>query len=167
MINQFSLLAWNIRGAGNDEAKRHVADLCREHRPDVFFVLERHVPFESVRSSWDFLGYDSTEIMDPDGFSGGIWVLWKSHRLHVHILSSMHQCITFMVNGNSSNPWMCSTVYASPSTVIREQLWNHLRDLSTQYNQPRLSFFSNSSLNSKTYSTGCPAFVGEGGIFSL
>lgn len=74
-FNNISILSWNIRGAANCMAKRHVKDLVRKYHPTFFFVLETYVQFSVMASFWRGLGYSAIAVVEVAGHAGGIWVL--------------------------------------------------------------------------------------------
>ncbi|KAJ4844892.1 hypothetical protein Tsubulata_016465, partial [Turnera subulata] len=93
--NYMELIVWNFRGAGGREFARCFRDLCSQHHPEVVFLFEVRIFGERAgRVSMQF-GFDSAVRMDPVGFSGGIWVLWKSNVVQLRQWGSHLQCLTF------------------------------------------------------------------------
>lgn len=68
----FSILSWNVRGASNDMAKRHIKELIRKHKPKLIFLIETHVQFAKVRNFWQRVGYIPIHIVEAQGHYGGI-----------------------------------------------------------------------------------------------
>jgi hypothetical protein len=47
-----TILSWNIRGAQNNNARRHLKELMRKHNPTLMAIYETHVPFSRLSSFW-------------------------------------------------------------------------------------------------------------------
>jgi len=45
-----TILSWNIRGAHNNNARRHLKELMRKHNPTFMAIYESHVPFGRLSS---------------------------------------------------------------------------------------------------------------------
>jgi hypothetical protein len=67
-----SILSWNIRGAQNNTARRHLKDLIRRFTPTFFAILETHVPFARLSNFWSNNGYSPVHIIEASGHLGGI-----------------------------------------------------------------------------------------------
>jgi len=67
-----SILSWNIRGAYNNNAKRHLKDMTRKHNPTFMASYETHIPFARLSSFWTNIGYTPVHIIEANGHSGGI-----------------------------------------------------------------------------------------------
>lgn len=53
----FSVLSWNVRGAYNDNSKRHIKELIIKYRPNLIFIMETHIYLIKLRifgKEWDF-----------------------------------------------------------------------------------------------------------------
>lgn len=68
-FNNFTILAWNIRGAFGRERKRHIRDLVRLHHPSIFVVFETHGLFAKAAKSWSSLHYKPLIIHEAFGSS--------------------------------------------------------------------------------------------------
>lgn len=128
MIFPFS--QWNIRGASNDTAKRHIKDLIRKHRPTIIFIMETHIPFDKVKNFWQRVGNLHIHVVEAQGHSGGIWVLIQiGHNLNINVWEYSNHSISLDIKVGSQN-WICIAVYASPNSTIRDTFWSHLCNLS-------------------------------------
>ena len=47
-FNDFSVLSWNVRGAGSKVGRRHINNLANKFNPYIFIVLETHIPFSKA-----------------------------------------------------------------------------------------------------------------------
>ena len=72
------------------------------------------------------LGFPSFEIVDANGFSGGLWLLWDNSKFHIDIIGTTDQSISVCVRGAGYNPWLFTFIYASPCIAKRRKLWDYL-----------------------------------------
>ncbi|KAJ1433224.1 Endonuclease/exonuclease/phosphatase superfamily [Sesbania bispinosa] len=114
-FSDFSILAWNIKGARSSRGKRYVKELISSHRPSVCFILETHCPFNLEENFWHNLGFDLMALVEAQNHSEGVWILKdRSVTCRLDVID----------HGNTS--WIGSTVYASPVPTSRENLWMHI-----------------------------------------
>lgn len=71
-FKEVSLLSWNIWGAHNRKAKRHMTELIRKFKPTFLIIMETHVAFSKTRSFWNKVGYGLVDLVEAQGQSGGI-----------------------------------------------------------------------------------------------
>lgn len=136
-FNHITILSWNIKGAANGKAKRHVKDLIRKLHPTLFFILETHVQFRVVATFWRNLGYKPVAIVEASGQAGGIWVLNSDDEIDIEILDLFHQAVSFKISKDDKS-WICSAVCASPIPSIRSTLWDHLTTIRSSFGLPWL-----------------------------
>ncbi|MCH82244.1 RNA-directed DNA polymerase (Reverse transcriptase) [Trifolium medium] len=125
-----SFLSWNIRGAQNNNARRHLKELIRRYNPTFLAILETHVPFANLSTFWNNNGYTPVHIIEAQGHSGGIWLLRLTNsNIHPTVLFTNQYSITFTINrGNATTT--CTSIYASPNSSLRPALWNYLSNIS-------------------------------------
>lgn len=71
----FNILSWNCRGVGTDTFKRVYASLIKDHKPRILVLMETYILRDHTKIVSESLGFDSLVQVDPNGFSGVIWVL--------------------------------------------------------------------------------------------
>ncbi|KAI9070704.1 hypothetical protein K1719_047332 [Acacia pycnantha] len=81
----------------------------------------------TVRASQ--LGFSNMELIDCEGYSGGIWCLWNPSIASISVLERHHQFIHLQVNATKGHSWTLTVVYASPSCISRRVLWDNLSRL--------------------------------------
>ncbi|XP_074267339.1 uncharacterized protein LOC141590668 [Silene latifolia] len=84
------------------------------------------------------LGYDGHFRVDTIGFSGGIWLYWRTNVVDVSLVTKHHQFLTVEVTRLGENLWFFTAVYASPNPSNRKELWSELEYYARQNNQPWL-----------------------------
>ncbi|GLT69081.1 hypothetical protein SLA2020_412600 [Shorea laevis] len=104
VMNSFSdvawsmkVISWNCRGATNNEFKRNAMEIIREHNPGIFIIMETKLAGDRAVEVARSLGLPKWELVDADGYVGGIWVLWDDSRFSVDILSKGSQVIHALV----------------------------------------------------------------------
>lgn len=135
-FKDFTLLSWNIRGAHNNRAKRHIKDLIRKFQPCIFIVIETHITFSRTKAFWYGIGYSPVQVVEAHGHSGGLWVLRNNgSNVIVSTLDVHPHAITFKLELGGRS-WVCTGVYASPVPANRPHLWQHLRNLRSTISDP-------------------------------
>ncbi|KAI9111593.1 hypothetical protein K1719_017283 [Acacia pycnantha] len=106
-----------------------VRDLKSHDHLDFIAIMETRCAKESsvVRASQ--LGFSNMELIDCEGYSGGIWCLWNPSIASISVLERHHQFIHLQVNGTTGHSWTLTVVYASPSCISRRVLWDNLSRL--------------------------------------
>ncbi|KAI9072555.1 hypothetical protein K1719_045486 [Acacia pycnantha] len=126
------VLGYNVGNAEFQGAKRFpalVRDLKSHYHLDFIAIVETRCAKESsvVRASQ--LGFSNMELIDCEGYSGGIWCLWNPSIASISVLERHHQFIHLQVNGTTGHSWTLTVVYASPSCISRRVLWDNLSRL--------------------------------------
>ncbi|XP_019459941.1 PREDICTED: uncharacterized protein LOC109359701 [Lupinus angustifolius] len=128
-FQNFNIISWNVRGAISSNGLRHVRELIRKYQPSVFIVLETHCQFRDAEGFWNGLGFKAGGIVEAFGHVGGIWVLIVvSSLVTCTVIDVFHQAISVKFE-SPGREWICTAVYASPSLLIRELLWEHVLTL--------------------------------------
>ncbi|KAI9112778.1 hypothetical protein K1719_016281 [Acacia pycnantha] len=100
--------------------------------------LISHQPVDELMSDQDKeasisranqLGFSHMELMDGEGYSGGIWCFWEPTISHVAVLERHHQYMHLQITRTIGLPWYLTIVYASPVNASRRTLWSNLSQL--------------------------------------
>ncbi|KAK2665274.1 hypothetical protein Ddye_003848 [Dipteronia dyeriana] len=71
------------------------------------------------------LGFDNSFVVNAEGFSRGIWLLWNDSKVKLHIVaSSWHNITALIVDHNFL--WVLTTVYVNPCVTSIRLLWGYL-----------------------------------------
>ncbi|KAK2451629.1 hypothetical protein QL285_010666 [Trifolium repens] len=93
-----SMLSWNIWGALNKTAQRHLMDIIRRHSPTFLIIMETHGVFEKTISFWNKAGYSKIAIAEARGQAGGLWILKQTcSNVVTTVEDSFHDTITIKV----------------------------------------------------------------------
>lgn len=99
-------------------------------------ICEPKVQFNPHKDHFIELGFDKYEIVEASGFSGGIWLLWKSSSVSVTPIDRNLQSITANICYGGNHPWLLTVLYASPSRQVRHSLWSYLDTIRALHQSP-------------------------------
>lgn len=74
------IVCWNCRGAASSDFRRNIKNLLFMHKPNIVIITEPRISGQRASQVINGIGYDGFEVVDPIGFSGGIWLLWRSRQ---------------------------------------------------------------------------------------
>lgn len=72
------------------------------------------------------LGYNSSMIVDPAGYSRGMVMLWSEEEVDIQATSQSRWPIHAVVTAKFQRPWIMSTIYASTNKVCRKRVWDEV-----------------------------------------
>ena len=55
------------------------------HNYEILALLESRVSSNRAKVIFKTLRFNTWEIVDGDGFSSGIWLAWKNHKITIEI----------------------------------------------------------------------------------
>lgn len=138
-LDNFNLIAWNIRGGVGVRGRRRVKDLIQNFHPSLFAICETHCKFERVANFWQQQGYELIHEVEAMGHRGGLWVLATTNRTFaVTFLEAWEQTLSVAIT-TAGRRWVCTAIYASPNPNKRIELWAHLIELRQRVNDPWLA----------------------------
>jgi len=131
-----TILSWNIRGAQNNNARRHLKKLVRKHNPTLMAIYETHVPYSRLSVFWSSNDYIPIHIIEANAHSEGIWLLKHlATNITTTVIDSNHHSLTFSITYGSTST-ICTCVYASPNPTQRPNLWFHLVNINHSIDAP-------------------------------
>jgi hypothetical protein len=109
--------------------------LSKEHKPSLIYLIETRAQTNRVESVRRKLKFKNSFVVEPQGLSGGLALLWNKE-VTIQILESSPNVIHMAINEVSSRVWFdCSFVYGHPIFQQRRFLWNRLTEF--HYNLDR------------------------------
>ncbi|KAK4259941.1 hypothetical protein QN277_006218 [Acacia crassicarpa] len=92
-------LIWNLRGTGALSFPSLVRDLKAYYRLDFLAVLETRCSREASHRRAQRFGFTNMELIDCEGYSGGIWCFWEHNTFSVSVIERHHQYMHFRSQG--------------------------------------------------------------------
>ncbi|GLT63529.1 hypothetical protein SLA2020_360880 [Shorea laevis] len=91
------VMSWNCHDMVNNDFKCFVMDIKREHNIGIFVIMETKLARNRVVEVGQSLRYPKWELVDTDGFAGGIWLLWDNTHFTIDILNKGSQVIHALI----------------------------------------------------------------------
>ncbi|WCJ36333.1 Polynucleotidyl transferase ribonuclease H-like superfamily protein [Euphorbia peplus] len=117
------IISWNCFGAGGTEFFRATRHLLSVHDPDIFVLLEPRLPGRRAVDLCRRLNFSSVQIVEAEGFSGGVWVFWHDSRLKLQVYFKNNQflhsnvvCLGGALHGKSFD---VSFIYVRPQMSFK------------------------------------------------
>ncbi|XP_074303088.1 uncharacterized protein LOC141637509 [Silene latifolia] len=129
-------MVWNIQGTGNKNKINALKEVVKVYKPSIIALIETHMNGEHALKIQKIIGYTGHSRVDANGFSGGIWLYWRSEFVTVTPVKEHSQYITVEVSRNGDLPWFFSAVYASPNPSNRMELWTELEQFARSNGHP-------------------------------
>ncbi|PKI47873.1 hypothetical protein CRG98_031747 [Punica granatum] len=126
-----NVLVWNCRGAGNTNFRCSLRDVISNNHPDIVVLTETRLSGDRAAQTASMFPFDGFFCTETRGLFSGIWIMWRTDRVHLHITGSTEQEVhaTAQVTHPNSPPWLLTAIYASPRPREREILWQNLRNV--------------------------------------
>lgn len=86
-----SFLVWNCRGAVSKGFAAALKNLVRLQKPRFIVLLKPRISGTKARRVIQSLGFRHSELVEAEGFGGGIWLLWNDSQLKVEVLEKHMQ----------------------------------------------------------------------------
>ncbi|XP_058741383.1 uncharacterized protein LOC131613755 [Vicia villosa] len=129
------ILSWNCRGLSSPRAIPNLRKLAHTHQPDIIFLSEtltKTCKLESIRVG---LKFTACFVIDVDGRSGGLAVLWKNSN-KCSVQNFTHNFINIHVKDDNKGEWRLTCYYGYPERNRRRQAWDMLREISSMSSLP-------------------------------
>lgn len=118
--------------------KKTIMDLVAWHSPILMVITETRLSGARVDEIIKGLTFDGVVVTDTIGFSGGIWMLWRSDLVQVDVHVAMEQEIHVLIRVRSQTfNWIINAFYVSPRFAKRCVLWDNLKMLASLHNLSR------------------------------
>lgn len=127
-------IVWNARGLGSPSAFHELRRLIATHSPDIIFISESKMT-SSKCNRWRYqLGFNGQFVVDAEGKSGGLILLWKD-TIEVLVSSFSRGHIDCLICWEGRQ-WRFTGFYGHPDRNLRKWSWKLLnrlhQDLSKQ-----------------------------------
>ena len=92
-----NMLLWNCRGVSSKGFVSLIGDLSTRYDTHFFDLFETHISGPKAAKVIKKFNFDGCEISDGEGFSGGIWCLWRKSIWEVETITVHRQFIHMKV----------------------------------------------------------------------
>lgn len=99
-----SSFSWNCQGLGLPRKVQFLKDMVWQYKPNFIFLCETISKKESMERIRTLLGYDGMVVVEPDGRSGGLALLWKTSS-EATLISFSQNHIEVQTNIDDMLPW--------------------------------------------------------------
>ncbi|KAK1366218.1 hypothetical protein POM88_041779 [Heracleum sosnowskyi] len=130
-----STVSWNCQGMGPPWKLRFLQDVIRQERPSIVFLCETLSNKEKMEWVQARLGFKGMIVVEAQGRSGGLALLWKETN-QVKLISLLKHHIDVEVNINGMQTWRLTGFYGEPKRSKRRKTWDLLRNLARDSNLP-------------------------------
>ena len=86
------ILIWNVQGVGNKVPM--VKEVIRVNQPTMVVLVETHLSGEQADKVCSRIGFSGNLRVEAQGFSGEIWMFWRSEEIFVTEFGSHSQHLT-------------------------------------------------------------------------
>ena len=134
-----SVFTWNCQGASDKKFPSIFKSYVATYKPIIVALLEPRVSGTSADRVIRRLGFHNSHRVEANGFSGGIWLLWRDS-VQVTVIANHSQFIHSEVRLNSINapPFILTVVYGFPHPTYRRFLWQDLQPFAPDPTTPWL-----------------------------
>ncbi|KAK2637748.1 hypothetical protein Ddye_025543 [Dipteronia dyeriana] len=124
-----------MRGAGKHMFSKNIADLCSLYQLEILAIFEPRISDSKASRVIRKLGFSNSFVMDAEGFSRGIWLLWNNSKIKLHVVAHSRHSIAALVKDHNTI-WIITVVYANPCLTTRRHLWNYLDSITNCFDFP-------------------------------
>ncbi|KAL7254736.1 hypothetical protein ACSBR1_008973 [Camellia fascicularis] len=113
-------------------------ELIKSHKPAILILMETKIPYSSMGTFFNNMGFTAATIVDPIGRSGGIWLFWDTTQVTIRASHATNQVIQATIHKEDYEEWILSAVHASLNASQREELWDNLEETASSMGKPWL-----------------------------
>ncbi|XP_057251664.1 uncharacterized protein LOC130591770 [Beta vulgaris subsp. vulgaris] len=133
-----SILLWNARGVARQGFRRNIRQLIRDHDPMIIIITETRVARDNIEEIISSLPFNSFETVEPQGYSGGILMLWNEGLHSFTTITKEPRAIHGVIQVQNYSPFFISVLYANTKYKGRLEMWDNLINTSKNISMPWL-----------------------------
>lgn len=130
-----STISWNCQGLGLPWKVQFLKELTRQTKPTFIFLCETISRKDKMEWIRNVLGYEGMIVVEPEGRSGGLALLWREEN-QASLLSMSKHHIDVETKVSNMLPWRLTGLYGEPNRNHRKKTWDLLRHLARDSNLP-------------------------------
>ncbi|XP_016182610.1 uncharacterized protein LOC107624669 [Arachis ipaensis] len=129
------IFSWNARGAASPNFTRVLKEYVSQYKPNLVAIQETRCSGTVAQKAIKKTGFNFNLVIDAQGFSGGIWLMWNNPNLSIQEISRNEQALHISVSYNLRK-WFLTIVYANPNEERKRELRNYIANLVPTMNCP-------------------------------
>lgn len=115
-------LSWNCRGLAAAPTGLELKSIIKQHQPTIIFLMETRAPEERVVRVRRRLKYSHDFVVNPNGQSGGLCLMWNSKVTIVVKEASQNFIHALIKIKEGSKDYLCTFIYGNPQFHDRRHL---------------------------------------------
>ncbi|RYR73445.1 hypothetical protein Ahy_A02g007794 [Arachis hypogaea] len=109
-------------GAASKAFSRTLRELTKVYKPDLVILMETRCSSDNAKKAIKSFGFDFYHIEEAQGYSGGIWIMWKDPDLDIRVVQSKMQFVHMIMKNDSNKSWALTAVIEKPFRY--EAMWS-------------------------------------------
>lgn len=126
------VISWNCRGALGNDFGRAFREMVHTYKPDLVALQEPRCTGRRAANRIRNFGFRFSAVVDGEGFSGGIWLLWNRDDISVLVLEENRHYLHVRIAEDGLDDWFLTIIYASPREAERQDTWNALNNIASR-----------------------------------
>ncbi|KAK3211447.1 hypothetical protein Dsin_016153 [Dipteronia sinensis] len=91
-----------MRGAGKQMFSTNIADLRGIYHFEIMAVFEPRISGFKALHVINKLGFSNSFVVDAEGFSRGIWLIWNENKVKLHVVASSRHSVIALIDDHST-----------------------------------------------------------------
>ncbi|XP_072087854.1 uncharacterized protein [Arachis hypogaea] len=113
------IFCWNARGAASLKFAKALKEYYLQYKPDLVAIQETRCSGRKL-SLIKSIRFNFYIIIDANGFSGGIWLMWNNPNYQISEVARHNQTLHIRIKDGREE--RCLTIaYAHPQDIIRKE----------------------------------------------
>ncbi|MBA0820419.1 hypothetical protein Gohar_022114, partial [Gossypium harknessii] len=123
----------NVLGLRSPRVVRRLRQVMKLYNPRMVFFMETKIAENRMEKVRRQCGFNYRIDVGANGSRGGLCLAWKED-VHVQLRNYSKNHIDILIKENDNDKLWCFTgFYGAPSSSLREETWNLLRQLGNDY----------------------------------
>ncbi|GMJ10085.1 hypothetical protein HRI_004677700 [Hibiscus trionum] len=123
-----SILAWNVRGLGNQGTVRALRNSVAKHKPYIVFLSKTKQKRRYLEKIKMKMKFSSSFYVDPKGIAGGL-AIWWNEEVSISVLEYTTNFIDTRVVSQNGDNWFGTFIYGPPYRDEKQPFWEKLANL--------------------------------------
>ncbi|KAK9009078.1 hypothetical protein V6N11_080550 [Hibiscus sabdariffa] len=123
-----AVMAWNVRGLGQQETVRALKNMIFKFKPRVVFLSETKQKKRYLEKIRMKMKMHNSFYVEPIGKAGGL-ALWWTNDTSVNVLNHGRNLIDTRLSINGEEEWFGTFIYGPPYDAEKQHFWESLINL--------------------------------------